>query len=470
MAAELAGEANQLADVLARVPTGRLVVLGEPGAGKTMLMVRLVLDVLARRSSGGRVPVLVSAASWDPSGQDLRAWLADQLRIGYPGLTAPAPPGSAGATRVEALLDEGFILPILDGLDEIPDAVRGPAIARINDAVRPGEHLVITSRTTPYQDAVRPLGGMEVTLRGAAGIALAALDADVVGSYLRRDAGGPSREALWDPVLVALSTRSALTRVLSTPLMVGLARAIYNPRPGEHAGALPDPAELCALAGDKAIESHLFDAFIPAAYRTPGTARRRPWSAGQAERWLSFLARHLEHTVGTPDFAWWQLARAMPRRVFATTVAVAAAILLSLPLSGLSGLPCRHLPGRWRSRLRSASCAASRAGLSPGGTTGVISARHGGCGGTLATERCAAGCWSAWAASCPGSSSCCWRVSSSPGSSCSCSYCCSLSAWRWAWAVSCDSASRRYPARSPRRGARRPSSPAIAAPRSVSAW
>lgn len=38
---ELAGAGNGLADVLARVPTGRLMVLGEPGAGKTMLMVRL---------------------------------------------------------------------------------------------------------------------------------------------------------------------------------------------------------------------------------------------------------------------------------------------------------------------------------------------------------------------------------------------------------------------------------------------
>ena len=47
---DLAGEGSELADVLGRVPTGRLVVLGEPGAGKTMLMVRLVLDLLARRA------------------------------------------------------------------------------------------------------------------------------------------------------------------------------------------------------------------------------------------------------------------------------------------------------------------------------------------------------------------------------------------------------------------------------------
>ena len=35
------------------------------------------------------------------------------------------------------------------------------------------------------------------------------------------------------------------TKYGPTPLMVGLARAIYNPRPGELAGTLRDPAELC---------------------------------------------------------------------------------------------------------------------------------------------------------------------------------------------------------------------------------
>jgi hypothetical protein len=43
--------ATRLADVLEQVPTGRLVVLGEPGAGKTILMVRL--DLPARRASDG---------------------------------------------------------------------------------------------------------------------------------------------------------------------------------------------------------------------------------------------------------------------------------------------------------------------------------------------------------------------------------------------------------------------------------
>lgn len=87
---DLAGEGGEIVDVLTRVPSRRLVVLGEPGAGKTMLMIRLVLELLARRASGGPVPILAS----------------------------------------------GSILPILDGLDEIPEDVRGLAISQINDTLR----------------------------------------------------------------------------------------------------------------------------------------------------------------------------------------------------------------------------------------------------------------------------------------------------------------------------------------------
>ena len=318
----LAGEGGELAEVLAQVPTGRLVVLGEPGSGKTMLMVRLVLDLLARRPSGGRVPFLASAASWDPSGQDLRDWLCAQLLIEHPALARRPPPGRAESTQAAALLASGLILPVLDGLDEIPEQVRGPAISRINDALRPGEQVVMTCRTQQYRDTVMSQGGVEVTVRGAAAIRLRPLDAEAVRSYLC-DASGPVARARWDPVLAVLGTKTPTGQALSTPLMVSLARAIYNPRPGERAGALRNPAELCdpVLADRPAVESMMFDAFIPAAYRHVPAGR---WKTEDAERWLVFLARHLERTIRGPDLAWWQLPLAVPG------VVLAAAAMLRL--------------------------------------------------------------------------------------------------------------------------------------------
>jgi NACHT domain len=308
---ELAGQGSELAGVLEKVPTRRLIVVGPPGAGKTILMVRLVLDLLACRHSGDPVPVLASLASWNPADQSLRGWLAAQLIIDHPALAAAAPPSAGGQTRVEALLSAGLILPILDGLDEVSPSFRSAAIARINDSLRPGEPLVVTSRTEEFKRAVRPPDGVEVMLRGAAGIQLHPLELEAIGSYLR-DASNPAGAARWEQVLTGLDAQAPLAHVLSNPQMAGLARVIYSSRPGEDTSVLPDPGELLGLADETAIERHLLNAFIVSAYR-PDPASLRRWSGAQAEHWLVFIARHLQH-LDTPELAWWQIPAALRRQ------------------------------------------------------------------------------------------------------------------------------------------------------------
>lgn len=328
----LAGEGAGLSDVLMRVPTGRLLVLGEPGAGKTMLMVRLVLDLLARREKGGPVPVLFSIASWNPAEQSLRDWMAAQLVISYPTLAAST--GLRSPSRAAALLAAGLILPVLDGLDEIPDRTRGPAIARINESLRPGQKMVTTCRTLQYRDAAQSTG-VPVTLRGAAVVELEPLDADAVRRYLCDDADSPAMKARWEPVLTAIATDAPAGQALTTPLMVGLARTIYNPRPDEVVGALPDPAELCGpdLLDRAAVESHLLDAFIPSVYRSGGDGHT---SIAKARPWLTFLACHLENSIKSPDFAWWEMQSTVPL-ILSGIVAGLAVGLVGAVASALSG-------------------------------------------------------------------------------------------------------------------------------------
>ena len=314
---DLAGGGDKkLADVLAAVPTGRLVILGEPGSGKTMLMVGLVLDLLAQRRRGGPIPVLASLASWDPDSQDLHGWLEDTLTTDYPDLAATRP-GPSGDTCFQALLAAGLILPILDGLDEIPEPARPIAITRINEELKPGEPMVATCRTEDYRAAVSPRNSPGAVLRAAA-VQLEPLEFDEVASYLHKDAG-PDVEGRWD-FLDTLNSRSPVRQALATPLMVGLARVIYNPRVNERVSDLRHPAELCELADRSAVEGHLFDAFIPAAYRSPSGGR---WTAQQAEKWLVFLARHLEYTTGSPDLAWWQLREAISTNALRLAVGLA---------------------------------------------------------------------------------------------------------------------------------------------------
>jgi hypothetical protein len=309
---ELAADGSDVASLLARIPTRRLAVLGEAGAGKTMLLIRLVLDLLARRADGDPVPILLSLSDWNPAREELRGWLAARMTLDHPALAVQASSGGTDRTLAEALLAEGLITPVLDGLDEIPDRLRGAAIVQINRALRPGESMAVSSRTAAYEATVRPRRGTpgttSVRLRGTAVVKLGSVQPDMARDYLLRDVDDP---AAWTQVVKALGTSEAAGQALTTPLMLSLAREIYNPSPAGYAAELPDPAELCDSVMDsrEAVERHLLDAFIPAAYRPrPGRAGRCDWSASQARRYLAFLASYLERQTSGTDLAWWILS------------------------------------------------------------------------------------------------------------------------------------------------------------------
>ena len=183
----LTGFEHDLPAILEKVPTGWLVVLGGSGSGKTMLMLRTVRDLIEQRPSGDPVPVFVPLASWDPDNDSLRAWLEKQLPIDYPGLGAIVSRGEERASRIAILLDQQKIVPILDGLDEMPTRSQVAAINRLNEAFAGPKRplrLVMSCRTDDYQEAVgKPEDGRN-PVRAAAAIELHALDPDKVSSYL----------------------------------------------------------------------------------------------------------------------------------------------------------------------------------------------------------------------------------------------------------------------------------------------
>ncbi|MEV0845046.1 NACHT domain-containing protein [Streptomyces sp. NPDC049954] len=322
--ADLAGHYVQIHEVFAhRVPTRRLVVLGEPGSGKTVLLIRLLQDLIQRREDGEPVPVLFSLASWDPTHDSLEAWLAEQLRRSYPGLRAPAPTitaalGTRHADLAQALLATGSIIPLLDGFDELPPALHTVALDTLNRTMLARQPLVLSSRAAPYRTALaRP--DATVRLNGAAGIHLLPLTPQSAADYLRRDAGGPHASAAnrWNQVITHLGTNTPAGQALSTPFGLFLARTIYNPRPQATPGPYPHPDELCDTAAyptRAALDTHLLNAYIPAAY-SPHNPNPSPWTKLQALRTLTFLAHHLEnHRDGTPNLAWWELHYAVSAR------------------------------------------------------------------------------------------------------------------------------------------------------------
>jgi hypothetical protein len=293
----LAGQFDEIGQVYANLPHGRLVILGAAGAGKTALAIKLVRELLRARRSGDPVPVLLSAATWtDPC--SMTEWVGRQLALDHPGLDVQVRTGTGDVLPLARSLAASEVLPFIDGLDELPEDRRAQVIAEIN-AYGSDNAVVLTSRPQEYQDATKT---RSVTL--AAVIMLQPLTIFDVRAYLRDAIDAPVTR--WDPVFERLEAEpdGPLALALTNPLMLWLARTEY-----EH--GTPAPAELTALPDRDAVEGQLLAGFIPAAYATGRGRKGFRCSSAQAQRWLGFLAARQDR-AGTPDIVWWRLCHAEP--------------------------------------------------------------------------------------------------------------------------------------------------------------
>ncbi|MCC5480307.1 NACHT domain-containing protein [Streptomyces barringtoniae] len=328
----LDGDVTEIDRLYGLVPSGRLVILGEPGAGKSVAALRLGLRLLERRQPADRVPVILPLASWNPADTGLWRWAARRLATEHPELAAPT---GFGTTLAEEVARPERLLLILEGLDEMPAERRSVALRTLNESLDEHTHLILTSRTEQYRNAVRRAD----VLSGAAAVTLRPLTVRELSQYLRtstrrtRSDGTP----LWEPVLARMRDGDdphalRLRAVLSSPLMLGLALAVY----GETAA---DPAELldtAAFPTRARIEKHLIARLVPAVYTPPPDVGKPPrWRAEDAERHLSRLARDAaRHGAPGGELAWWRWypGQAKAATAVAVTLVYGAAVALTAAL------------------------------------------------------------------------------------------------------------------------------------------
>lgn len=135
---------RELSDLLIQAHSGLLLV-GAPGAGKTIALLELAKELLqrAKRSSTSPVPVVLNLSSFEGQ-RELLPWVVDEMVSKY---SLPRP-------SVERWLEHDQLVLLLDALDEVAPRQRKACIESLNHFLKDHAPLmVVTSREEEYQSA-----------------------------------------------------------------------------------------------------------------------------------------------------------------------------------------------------------------------------------------------------------------------------------------------------------------------------
>ncbi len=328
------GRVQDLHAVYGGLGSGRLVIIGEPGSGKTGTAVLLVLAALEYRrqvSSQDRqlvpVPVMFTLHGWDPSTQRVGDWLAARLQETYPLFA-----GKGGKAEAAGLVKAGRIAVFLDGLDEIAEDLRPVALRALSQqaVVR----VVVMARS--FEMAVAARQGF---LEGAAALELRAVDAVAAADYLTRVQLDPPPRG-WSELTGRLRREpgSPIAKALCSPLTLTLVRDTY--RSDDDIRELLDFCDAVGDVSGEDIQDHLLDRVLPAAYTPPPGEPSPRYGLDEARHVLGCIAARMSQE-GTRDLSWWRLpvwTSAVPRAV---VTGVAFGVMFAVgggnPVFGLVG-------------------------------------------------------------------------------------------------------------------------------------
>lgn len=313
------GHTYAVADALRGLPWRQLVVVGEPGAGKSVMAMMLAEQLLTHRKPDEPVPVLLPISSWDPTTESVAQFVGRRISEDFELTEVLALALVAEPRTSQDGLAGWWVMPVPDGLDEIPSPLREVALTAIEDFAASDRPLVLTCRTREFAKAEAVAG----VLARAAVVQMQPLTPQALVDFLSDTS--PRRQALWRPVIddIIEQPLGALATALSSPLMAGLAKETF---------ALSDPRELLGISEESQIADRLLDSFTSVAYNKGSSvddgmprARLHDYEPNEAITWLTSLA-YLGYLDATRDLRWWRLPWAelavRPKR-FATLQAVA---------------------------------------------------------------------------------------------------------------------------------------------------
>lgn len=236
---------------------GKLLILGDPGSGKTTELLQLAQHLVTRVEEDNQhsVPVILELSSWD--GESLDKWVVSQLKKLYT---------ISEATTQQWLAGDQILL-MLDGLDELGLTKQKHCIEKINqflETTRTSE-IIVCCRREEYEASEIELD----SLNGA--VYLESLKDDQIRQYFEK----LNRLSLWDNICVT----PTLLELAQKPLFLFMLVVAYQ------GNSIRNEQDLF----DAYVEKQLHDANHQGTYK-PG---KEP-TPQRTRHYLVWLAEQLE--------------------------------------------------------------------------------------------------------------------------------------------------------------------------------
>jgi len=247
-----------------------LLILGAPGAGKTIALLKLARSLIERAEMDPSqpIPVVLNLASWSEKRTPVAEWVTNELTAKY---QIPRKMG-------RIWLDDNMLTLLLDDLDEIPARYLPDAVRAIN-TFRESHGLtgiIIASRTEAYESA-----GVRLKFGGA--VELQPLTPTQIDSYL-----GMSGPQMYE-LRATIRGDAALTKIAQSPLWLNVMSIAYSDEdrlPGDSYPSKP------GLMDSAIYRQRLIHSYIRYAYRRRSVGAK--YLPEEINRILTWLAQKMD--------------------------------------------------------------------------------------------------------------------------------------------------------------------------------